>query len=105
MDFEGPSGLSSYNVRAPQSQGNSSSNTVVEQFQRPSTFNNESIPEVVNSFDLLKSSQISSALFPPDFHFINKHGIEKSLKGKKRKSMSECGALHPHSPLDSVQVR
>nr|XP_019710638.1 transcription factor bHLH74 isoform X2 [Elaeis guineensis] len=100
MDFSGPSSISSYNVRVPQNQEFNCSIADT----RPSSFGNESFPEMVSSFDLSESCKVADAVCPPSFPSTNKHSFEKNLKGKKRKSLTECGAVHPHSSLERIQA-
>ncbi|KAG1366670.1 transcription factor bHLH74 [Cocos nucifera] len=99
MDFIGPSSISSYDVRVPQNQEFNCSIADT----RPSSFGNESFPETVSSFDLSEGCKVANAVRPPNFPLANKHSFEKNLKGKKRKSLTECGAVHPHSSLERIQ--
>ncbi|XP_038983593.1 transcription factor bHLH74-like isoform X4 [Phoenix dactylifera] len=71
---------------------------------RPSSFGNESFPEMVSYFDLSKSCRIAGAISPPNSPLTNNHSFEKNFKGKKRKYMTECGSVHPHSPLDRIRA-
>ncbi|RWV89553.1 hypothetical protein GW17_00048292 [Ensete ventricosum] len=48
--------------------------------------------------------QLGSAPFPPHEAVISKHSIETDdIKGNKRRSQAECGALPSQSPEDRVQ--
>ncbi|XP_026659281.2 transcription factor bHLH74-like isoform X2 [Phoenix dactylifera] len=100
MDFSGPSSISSYNVRMPQNQEINCSIADT----RPSSFGNRSFPELVSSFDQSENCKIASSTCPPNFPLTDQHSFEKNLKGKKRKGMTECGAVHPHSSLDRIQA-
>ncbi|KAG1341852.1 transcription factor bHLH74 [Cocos nucifera] len=99
MEFNGSSSISCYNVRIPLNQEMNCSIADT----RPSSFGNESFPEMVSSFDLSKSWQISSTISPPNSPLTNDHSFEKNFEGKKRKHMTESGAVHPHSPVDRIQ--
>lgn len=58
----------------------------------------------MSSSCLSERYQLGSAPFRPHEAVISKHSIETNIKGNKRKSQAECGALPSQSPEDRAQV-
>lgn len=101
VDFNGSAGHSSYNVGVPETKG-SSNMGAIKLIPRLSSFGSESFTEMLSSFTLPGSNQLAVPC-PPDISPAKEHEIEKKIKGKKRKGMSQCISPRPHSPTAMVQ--